>query len=607
MVNRTSIADELHLPAPVALVLSLLGFSGSFSQSASWTTGSGPRVECPPQGVNLDCRSWGGGDGGVALIPGSVRASLLAHAPPGTGQTDIAVTPTMASMQFDLTLIALGLALDAACAAGPVAAGADEIFALALDLWPEAAGLGGALGRRDYRTAGNELLAFSERALAVISEKFAGSVVGSTLCRTASAVPGLAQVRLGIAVAKAVVPVANLAAALLLVPPGTVSVVYAGGGPGPTAGPTPAPTATAAAARPDASWVWRAVPAPPFAIDRHVRLADGRVLFFEPRFWPLACYAEYISPEQPPYGVSVFDPATDTWAVMASAPLRVEMATLMSDGRVLVIGDSGWLEGGPLGATGTPTEARIFDLSANRWLMAPAPTEYGQLLTLADGRTAMVGAGRVDVLDASATRWLVLGRLQSQASGGSSWLLSDGRLLVTGVSDEQGHAAPDELFDPATGRSVSFAGLRTDQYEYALSVEARPGGGANALVHRDGSQMPLAATLDTILPRWSKPTDFGASEAWAADLLRTDGTVLEAGGGANCFEETVWVSDQVRLFHLAAGSSIDLAPMPVGQVSPDLLALEDGSILAFNGLVLKEAGAWELAPAGGPWVFGPPR
>ena len=239
LVNRTSIADAAGLGEGAGLILDALGLGGTYSQSATWATGSGPQVRCPPVGVNLACWTNAGGAGTV-LIPGSVRAALLASAPAGTGRTDLAVAPGMISLTYDVTLIAIGIALSTA---GIRAARADMVTALALELYPEAAGAGAALARGDARTAGSELLSLSKRAWSVIRQKAIGASVGLLV----NLIPGVLQVKLGIAVAKAILPLANLAVAVLQGASSTVTLGYGGGGTADGGGAT--------AAKPGGTWI----------------------------------------------------------------------------------------------------------------------------------------------------------------------------------------------------------------------------------------------------------------------------------------------------------------------------------------------------------------
>ena len=242
--NQTSIADEAGLGPDAKFILEALGLAGTYSQSATWTSGSGPQVRCPPSGVNLACWTNASGVGSV-LIPGTVRAALLARAPSATGQTDLAVAPTAGSAMYDIAAVAVGIALDTAGVSG---ASADAVVALALALRPEAAFVEAALERGDLRAAGADLLALAERAWIIIRQKGLGIEVGIGL--TLDLVPGAIEIKLAIAAGKALVPLFNLTSAVLGHALSTVSVAY-GGGAGSafacTSEWTPAPTASPAA------------------------------------------------------------------------------------------------------------------------------------------------------------------------------------------------------------------------------------------------------------------------------------------------------------------------------------------------------------------------
>jgi hypothetical protein len=239
LTNRTSIADALGLDATTAVVLEALGLSGAYSQTAVWENGTGPELHCPPDRVNFGCQLVG--DWGAVVIPRSVRAALLARAPSSTGDTSITIAPDTTSLAFDLTLVVVGIALEAGCVGGPLSVPEDTVVKLAIAIYPTANGLIAALARQDLDTARAELLAMAKYALVLITEGLVGAAAGAALCLLSSTIPGVIEIKMSIAIAKAILPILNLDLALLR--GGAESEVVVGYIPGtPVASPPASPS-----------------------------------------------------------------------------------------------------------------------------------------------------------------------------------------------------------------------------------------------------------------------------------------------------------------------------------------------------------------------------
>ena len=265
-------------------------------------------------------------------------------------------------------------------------------------------------------------------------------------------------------------------------------------------------------------------------------LPDGRVLVVggltmpqettghrDPRFVPAA---------------EIWDPASGTSIPTGSlVKLRFyHTATLLRDGRVLVLGGYGWDVAiapaelwepfsGSFSPTGSPAEAR-----------------YGNTATLLpDGRVLVVGGAADGVLFASAEAWDPVtgsfgpaGSLADARSGHTATLLPDGRVLVIGGRGSSGEDSvaltSAELWDPVTGSFAPTGSL----------AEARSGHTATFLP--DGRVLVAGGTGDSGDPLasaelWDPVTGtFGptgslteARVAHAATLL-PDGHVLVIGG-----------------------------------------------------------------------------
>ena len=136
-------------------------------------------------------------------------------------------------------------------------------------------------------------------------------------------------------------------------------------------------------------------------------------------------------------------------------------ATLLADGRVLVIGGYGGPmsgEGSYLGGTDALASAEVWDPETG--VFEPAGTliaaREGHTATLLpDGRVLIVGGA--DAMGTSAEIWDPA-TMTSSATGSPRWAalggqatLADGRVLVVGGETEDGEVSPPEVWDPATG------------------------------------------------------------------------------------------------------------------------------------------------------------
>ena len=156
----------------------------------------------------------------------------------------------------------------------------------------------------------------------------------------------------------------------------------------------------------------------------------------------------------------IFDPETGSWSSAGTMlhPRFALAATLLKDGRVLVSG----------GMDSTST-TELFDPSTGRFEAGPsmANPRYGHTsVRLADGRVLIIGGsdgnqamGSVEVYDPATGRVSTTGSLVTERISASAVLLADGRVLVAGGTLANDAPLSAELYDPNTGtfQQAAFA------------------------------------------------------------------------------------------------------------------------------------------------------
>lgn len=279
-------------------------------------------------------------------------------------------------------------------------------------------------------------------------------------------------------------------------------------------------------------------------------------------------------------------------------PRAAHTATLLGDGRVLVVG-------GLDGNVAPLSTMEVYDPSSGRWSRVgslPSPLSMHTATRLLDGRILIAGGRRGDaptadafLFDPSTASLDRTGPLQSARELASATLLADGRVLIVGGEQEPGDEtlARYEVYDPArgsfsagslreprtlaalallddgrvliTGGSVAdgptSTSLRTTEFFIPGQSTTEPGPtmreprvGHTATKLRDGRVLIVGApdgpnSAEIFDPRQDALTSAGALDAWrnnqSATLL-TNGRVLILGGSADGVLASAEVYDPVR-------------------------------------------------------------
>ena len=168
----------------------------------------------------------------------------------------------------------------------------------------------------------------------------------------------------------------------------------------------------------------------------------------------------------------IYDPATDTWKLTASVPesRRYETATLLNNGNVL-------LAGGEDAKFNPLATADIYQPASGTWkkIAAPSFSEHTATL-LADGRVLLIGGGIAELFDPARGTWIATAPPLANRSGHVATLLRNGKVLAAGGEDYPNSRvlASAEIYDPKANSWAMTASMATTRYQ------------ANALLLADG-------------------------------------------------------------------------------------------------------------------------
>jgi hypothetical protein len=238
----------------------------------------------------------------------------------------------------------------------------------------------------------------------------------------------------------------------------------------------------------------------------------------------------------------LYDPSTTAWSM--AAPMiesrTRHTATLLPDGRVLVVGGQRFdLHGDGL-FPGRPTDAEIYDPKANRW-SSTAPTDASRLAQTAtqlpDGRVLVTGGQddfavtlkSTEIYDAPHDRWVSAAPMAIARSGHVATLMANGDVLVAGGLGEEPSRltislTSAEIYDPRTNLWVSVASMA----EFRVAVTATLLRNGMVLVVGASGQS-RAELYDPAQDRWVRTGPSMDRYQHTATRL-PDGKVLIVGG-----------------------------------------------------------------------------
>ncbi len=287
----------------------------------------------------------------------------------------------------------------------------------------------------------------------------------------------------------------------------------------------------------------------------------------------------------------LYDPATNSWsfaAPMIESRTR-HTATLLPDGRVLVVGGLTVTlrEGGLFPSQ--PTGAEIYDPKANRWSMtAPMGVpRLDQSVTLLPDGSVLVAGGTDDrlailksteIYDPTQDRWISAAPMGVARSGHVATLMANGDVLVVGSlgDDTNRFVNPSltsaEIYDPRTNMWVTVASLAEAHDQETATVLRN---GMVLVVGATGQSRPELYDLGN--NRWSRTGPSMDRYRHTATRL-PDGKVLIVGGYGIESLDSVLIYDPVGV-----------APAPARPPNPLVIAA-----LLLMAVLLLAGTAWSM-------------
>jgi len=266
-------------------------------------------------------------------------------------------------------------------------------------------------------------------------------------------------------------------------------------------------------------------------------------------------------------------------------PRNVNTATLLNDGRVLVIGTGGDVGNCRASAQLYDPITEIFTLTGTLPAGLPGYCRYAATL-LRDGRVLVTSDdGSAQLYDPSTGRFARTGSMKNARQSYAATLLADGRVLVTGGSSawpspedatvwEWKDLSSAELYDPTTGEFAPTGSMAVARWGHeAVFLNSGRVLVVGGSVEGGGSQEASAELYDPATGRFTPTGSTSTARPSPAAVLLRDGRVLVAGG---------WGASSAEEYDPATGvfAAIEWAEW----ASPAYLApLADGRILVMAG------------------------
>jgi hypothetical protein len=287
-------------------------------------------------------------------------------------------------------------------------------------------------------------------------------------------------------------------------------------------------------------------------------------------------------PSLPPTDDGVFEPTGS----LVGPVLSERRATLLADGRVLVVGGS---------ARGDSAAAEVYDPGSGTWSstgsLGNARSDHTATL-LDDGRVLVAGGlreGSAELYEPATGKSTPTGSMASPRMSATATRLADGRVLIAGggAGSDLVATATAELYDPATGTFTPTGSMTEARLSHGATLLADGrvlvvGG----LAETFGSAVATAELYDPTTGTWDRTGSPSVTGRTVQTVLLPDGRVLLAGGstGSEDAKDAPEALSALELYVPDSGTFVPAASMTAGRVAPSLTLLSDGRVLIAGGM-----------------------
>ena len=260
-------------------------------------------------------------------------------------------------------------------------------------------------------------------------------------------------------------------------------------------------------------------------------------------------------------------------------------ATLLSDGRVLVVGGKSV---GAASSDGAYASAELYDPTAGEFTTTGSMAvgrESHSATRLQDGRVLIAGGhdgttsfgvalATAELYDPATGSFSPTGSMIGLRADQTATLLADGRVLLAGGDDGLSALHSAELYDPATGTFGPAGLMRAARIDHSATLLA------DGQVLIAGGQMDATAELfDPIDNSFSAAGSMSSVRPMHAGAALKDGRVIIVGGWGQDIEMLA----TVELYDPKTGKFSDTGSMETGRHSPTATVLSDGRVLIVGG------------------------
>ncbi len=204
---------------------------------------------------------------------------------------------------------------------------------------------------------------------------------------------------------------------------------------------------------------------------------------------------------------------------------------------------------------------------------------------LQDGRVLLVTGAGASLYDPVANSITPTGVPGAMRVAHSATLLQDGRVLLAGGAEEGGSLTSAELFDPVTGTFTPTGSLVEGRSLHSATllgdgrVLLAGGGVINAGDEESPPPLTSAEVFDPATGTFTAADPMGGPRAMHSATLLHDGTVLLIGGSGGDM-----VLTSMERFDPATGSFSGAGALATGRALHTATLIDDGSVLVVGGM-----------------------